>query len=60
MSKKIKITLTKSVIGASEKQRRVVEALGLRKIRHSVELPDTPQTRGAASKVSHLLTVEEL
>jgi large subunit ribosomal protein L30 len=60
MSKKVKITLTKSVIGASEKQKKVVEALGLRKMQHSVELPDTPQTRGAASKVSHLVTVEEL
>ena len=60
MSKMIRITLTKSIIGASQKQRRVVEALGLKKMQHSVELPDTPQTRGAASKVSHLVTVEEL
>jgi large subunit ribosomal protein L30 len=60
MAKKVKITLTKSVIGASEKQRKVVEALGLRKMQQSVELPDTPGTRGAASKVSHLVTVEEL
>ena len=60
MAKKVKITLTKSVIGASEKQRKVVEALGLRNLQQSVELPDTPGTRGAASKVSHLVTVEEL
>jgi large subunit ribosomal protein L30 len=60
MAKTLKITLTKSVIGASQKQRRVVEALGLRKMQHSVQLPDTPQTRGAAAKVSHLVTVEEL
>ena len=60
MAKMIKITLTKSVIGASEKHRRVVRALGLKKMQHSVELPDTPQTRGAASKVSHLVTIEEL
>ncbi|MCL1808791.1 MAG: 50S ribosomal protein L30 [Clostridiales bacterium] len=60
MAKMVKITLTKSVIGASEKQRRIVTALGLKKMHHSVELPDTPQTRGAASKVSHLVTVEEL
>ena len=59
MAKMIKVTLTKSLIGASEKQRRIVEALGLRKMQHSVELPDTPQTRGAAAKVSHLVTVEE-
>ena len=60
MAKMIKITLTKSTIGASPKQRKVVEALGLRKMHHSVELADTPQTRGAVAKVSHLVTVEEL
>ena len=42
------------------KMRKVVEALGLRKMHHSVELADTPQTRGAVAKVSHLVTVEEL
>ena len=60
MAKMIKITLTKSTIGASPKQKKVVEALGLRKMHHSVELADTPQTRGAIAKVSHLVTVEEL
>ncbi|WP_206459857.1 50S ribosomal protein L30 [Anaerovorax sp. IOR16] len=59
MAKTVKITLIKSVIGASPAQRKVVEALGLRKIRHTVELPDTPQTRGAVAKVSHLLKVED-
>jgi len=57
--KTIKITLTKSVIGSSPRQRRVVEALGLRKMHHSVIRPDTPETRGAVEKVKHLLTVEE-
>ena len=42
MAKMIKITLTKSTIGASPKQRKVVEALGLKKMHHSVELADTP------------------
>ena len=60
MAKMIKITLTKSTIGASPKQRKVVEALGLKKMHHSVELSDTPQTRGAVAKVSHLVTVEEI
>ena len=55
----LKITLTKSTIGATPKQRKVVEALGLKKINHSVELADTPQTRGAIDKVIHLVTVEE-
>lgn len=56
----IKVTLTKSTIGASPKQRKVVEALGLNKMQSSNELPDTPQTRGAVEKVKHLVTVEEL
>ena len=60
MAKMIKITLTKSTIGASPKQRKVVEALGLKKMHHSVELANTPQTRDAVAKVSHLVTVEEI
>ena len=60
MAKMIKITLTKSTIGASPKQKKVVEALGLKKMPHSVELADTPQTRGAVAKVAHLVTVEEI
>ena len=59
MANMIKITLTKSMIGASPKQRKVVEALGLKKMHQTVELADTPQTRGAVAKVSHLVTVEE-
>ena len=60
MAKMIKVTLTKSTIGASPKQKKVVEALGLKKMHASVELIDSPVTRGAVNKVSHLVTVEEL
>lgn len=60
MAKMIKITLTKSLIGASPKQRKVVEALGLRKMHQSVELIDSPVTRGPVEKVPHLLTLEEI
>ena len=60
MAKMVKITLTKSTIGASPKQRAVVEALGLKKMHKSVDLQDTPATRGAIAKVSHLVTVEEI
>jgi len=56
---KIKITLTKSTIGAQPKQRKTVQALGLRKMHQTVELDDTPATRGAVAKVSHLVTVSE-
>jgi large subunit ribosomal protein L30 len=59
LAKQVKITLTKSTIGASPAQRKVVEALGLRKMHHSVVLQDDPGTRGAIKKVAHLLTVEE-
>lgn len=58
--KTIKITLTKSVIGALPLQRKVVEALGLRKLNHTVTHPDTPQTRGAVEKIKHLVRVEEV
>ena len=57
---KLKITLVKSTIGETPYQKKVVEALGLKKIRQYVEITDTPQTRGAVNKVSHLLKVEEL
>jgi large subunit ribosomal protein L30 len=57
--KKVKVTLVKSPIGFNEKQGKVVESLGLRKIRHSVELADTPETRGMIHKVRHLVEVTE-
>ena len=57
---KLKITLVKSPIACQPKQKKTVEALGLRKLNHSVELEDTPATRGAINKVSFLLKVEEL
>lgn len=60
MAKTLKITLVKSTIGANPKQKKTVEALGLRKLHHSVELEDSPATRGAIAKVSHLLSVEEI
>ena len=57
---KLRITLVKSPIACQPKQKKTVEALGLRKLNHSVELDDSPATRGAIRKVSHLLKVEEL
>ncbi|WP_156291750.1 50S ribosomal protein L30 [Oceanobacillus salinisoli] len=60
MSKKLEITLTRSVIGRKEKQVKTVEALGLKKIRQSVVLEDTPSVRGMISRVSHLVTVKEV
>lgn len=60
MAKMVKITLTKSVIGATPKQKAVVEALGLKKMHQTVELVDNEATRGAVEKVSHLVTLEEM
>ena len=57
-TKKLKITLVKSTIGFNGKQAKVVDSLGLRRIRHSVTLPDTPAVRGQILKVRHLVTVE--
>jgi large subunit ribosomal protein L30 len=57
--KKLKVTLVKSTIGFDKKQAAVVRGLGLRRIRHSVELADTPETRGMIHKVRHLVTVSD-
>jgi large subunit ribosomal protein L30 len=57
---KIKITQISSKIGSSERQKRTLEALGLKRISNSVEVEATPQVLGMVSKVSHLLKVEKL
>ena len=56
----LKITWTKSYIGKPQDQRRVVHALGLRRLHHSVTHGDTPTIRGMVNKISHLVTVEEI
>ncbi|WP_217588941.1 50S ribosomal protein L30 [Lentibacillus saliphilus] len=60
MTKKLEITLTRSVIGSKDGQRKTVEALGLKKIRQSVVREDTDSVRGMINKVSHLVTVKEV
>jgi large subunit ribosomal protein L30 len=55
---RLKITLVKSTIGFDRKQAKVVQSMGLRRIGHTVELSDTPETRGMILKVRHLVTVE--
>ena len=57
--KRLKITLVKSTIGFNKAQAKVVEGIGLRRIGHSVELADTPATRGMIHKVRHLVTIDE-
>ena len=57
-TRRLKITQVKSTIGFDKKQATVIESMGLRRIGHTVELPDTPATRGMILKVRHLVTVE--
>lgn len=57
---KLKITLTRSLIGNKKDQRATVKALGLRKIRSVVEKDDNPAIRGMIHKVEHLVAVEEI
>jgi large subunit ribosomal protein L30 len=59
-TKQLRITLVKSTIGQKPKVRATVESLGLRKIRQSVERPDTPDVRGMVFRAQHLLDVEEV
>ena len=58
-NKMLKITLVKSPIGAIPKQRATVVAMGLKKLNHTVELPDNAATRGMIQRVNHLVQVEE-
>ena len=56
--KTVKVTLVKSVIGCKEPHRATVRGLGLRKIRQTVELEDTPAVRGMINRVHYLVRAE--
>ena len=60
MAETLKITQLRSTIGAKQNQRATLKSLGLRKIRQTVDKPDTPQIRGMILTVRHLVTVEEV
>jgi large subunit ribosomal protein L30 len=60
VAKKLKVTLTKSPIGTGRVHQACVRGLGLRRIRHSVELEDTPAVRGMINKVSYMVRCEEI
>lgn len=61
MSKtKLKITLTKSMIGRPEKHRKILRGMGLAKLNRSVSLSDSASVRGMLKSVLHLVKVEEL
>ena len=59
MAGTLRITLVKSTIGQKPKIRATVESLGLRKIRQTVDRPDTPDVRGMINRARHLLDVQE-
>ncbi|MEW5921219.1 MAG: 50S ribosomal protein L30 [Bacillota bacterium] len=56
---KIRITLVRSPLGRKPSQRLTVNALGLRRVNHTVEHSDTPQIRGMIARIRHLVAVEE-
>ncbi|HOB91638.1 MAG: 50S ribosomal protein L30 [Bacillota bacterium] len=58
--RKLKVTLVKSGIGYSRRQKRTIEALGFKKLGQVRIMEDNPAIRGMISKVSHLLNVEEV
>jgi large subunit ribosomal protein L30 len=57
---KIRITQVKSKNGKPERQKRTLEALGIKKLNHSVEHEATPQILGMVKKISHLVKVENI
>jgi large subunit ribosomal protein L30 len=57
---KIKVTQVKSGIDRSERQKRTLKALGLRKMNSSVEVEANDQIKGMVAKVLHLIKVEEV
>ena len=59
MAKKLEITLKRSMIGRNESQRKIVKALGLKKIGQTDEHYDTPTIRGMVNKIDFMLDVKE-
>jgi large subunit ribosomal protein L30 len=57
--KRLTVKLIRSTIGFNETQFKTVQGMGLRKLQSTVQLPDTPETRGMIHKVRHLVTVTE-
>ncbi|MBQ4058575.1 MAG: 50S ribosomal protein L30 [Lachnospiraceae bacterium] len=60
MADKVRVTLVKSPIGAVPKHKKTLEALGLRKLNKTVELPNNAATQGMVFQVKHLVKVEEI
>jgi large subunit ribosomal protein L30 len=58
-AKKIRVSQTKSANGRQQSHKATLLGLGLRRIRHTVEVEDTPEVRGMINKVSYMVRVEE-
>ncbi len=58
--KKFRIKQVRSGIGRPKDQKRTLQALGIRRMQHSIEVEATPQILGMINKVKHLLLIEEL
>ena len=56
--KQIRVTQLRSAIGYPQRQRQTLRGLGLRRLRHTVTVEDTPAVRGMINKVQHLVRVE--
>jgi large subunit ribosomal protein L30 len=56
--RKIRVTLVKSIINCSERHRATIRGLGLRRLRQTVELKDTPQVRGMINRIYYLVRLE--
>ena len=57
---KLKVTQIKSKIGSTKRQKRTLEALGIKKMHNTVEVEENPQINGMINKVKHLLKIEEV
>ena len=55
----MRVTQVKSRNGADQRQRDTLRSLGLRRIGHTVEVKDTPQSRGMVHRVRHLVKIDE-
>lgn len=60
MARQLEVTYTRSAIGRNARQRRTIQALGLRKLNDSVRHYDSPTIRGMIRKVEHLIAWREL
>lgn len=57
---KLRITQIRSKIDSTKRQKKTLEALGIKRMNNSVEVEDTPQIKGMIDKVNHLIKVEEI